>query len=255
MIFLEVLVYALIQGLLEWFPVSSSGHLTMVQMFLKSEPGVLFFVALHFGTLMAVFVYFGKDLVDIMREMVSLRFNTENGKLGLYLLIGAIPAVIAGGLIYTFMEKISDTWLLLAVGFGITSILLFMGSMAPKRNVKITWKIALFIGIAQILSLFRGVSRSGSTIATGLLLGLREREAIKFSYLLSIPLIFGANLVLAGNKPLPSELIWATFVAFGVSLIVMHFSFNYVLNDRKNLRWLGWYMLLLSCGVGTYALL
>lgn len=249
------LILALVQGILEWFPLSSSGHLILVQSALSYEPGFLFDVALHFGTLMAVFVYFGKDIVDIVRDVLSLRFKTDSGKLGVYLVIAVVPAAVAGFFLQKIIESTSDSLFLLAFGFGITSLLLFLGAAAPQKKKDLTWKVALLIGCAQVLSLFRGVSRSGSTIVTGLWLGLNEKESVKFSYLLSVPLIFGANLAVVGNRTLPSELLWATLLAFGVSLVVMHFSFTYVLNKREHLRWLGWYMLLLAISVGVYSLL
>ncbi len=249
------LILAFVQGILEWFPVSSSGHLVLIQSALLYTPGLTFDVALHFGTLMAVFVYFGKDIVDIIRDVLSLKFHTVSGKLGVYLVIATIPAGLAGFFLQKFIEGVFDSLLLLALGFGITSLLLFIGSVAPQRSQVLTWKVALVVGCAQMLSLFRGVSRSGSTIVAGLWLGLNEKEAVKFSYLSSIPLIFGANLTLIGNQTLPSELLWATLLAFAVSLCVMHVSFTYVLNNRKNLRWLGWYTSVLTMGILIFVLL
>ncbi len=251
---IHALTLALVQGILEWFPVSSSGHLILVQTLLSYEPGLLFDVSLHFGTLMAVFVYFGKDIVNIIRDLLSRKFHTDNSKLGIFLFIAAIPVAITGFFLQKFVEEIFDSIFLLAIGFGITSLLLFLGNLAPKKSEKLSWKIALLIGCAEIFSLFRGVSRSGSTVVTGLWLGLNEKEAIKFSYLTSIPLIFGANIFLIGNKTLPSELLWATLLAFGVSLAVMHFSFTYVLNKRENLKWLGLYVLIIAIvtGVGSF---
>ncbi len=251
---ISALVLALVQGILEWFPVSSSGHLVLVQSTLDYESSLFFSVALHFGTLMAVFVYFGKDIIDIIRDLLSLKFQTDAGRLGVLLLIAAIPTALAGVILQRFVEEALGSLLLLALGFGITSLILFFGAAAPQKLDKLSWKGALLIGCVQILSLFRGVSRSGSTIVAGLWLGLKEKEAVKFSYLLSIPLIFGANLVLVGSHTLPTELLWATLVAFGVSLLVMHVSFTYVLNDRKNLRWLAVYTLILALSLGVYAI-
>ncbi len=253
---LIALMLAVVQGITEWFPVSSSGHLALLELLFGYGEGLFFGVALHFGTLMAVFVYFGRDITNILRELLSLRFQTPNGRLGVLLVIASIPAAISGFLLREIITQISGNMGMLALGFLITSIVLLVGSAAPrqaKRRLGIFG--ALLIGCMQVFSLFRGISRSGTTIAAGLLAGLPEKEAVKFSYLLSIPLIFGANLVSVGNRTIPTELLWATLLTFVVSLCVMHFSFTYVLNKRENLRWIAGYVMLLAFGIFVYLVL
>ncbi|MDP3780652.1 MAG: undecaprenyl-diphosphate phosphatase, partial [Nitrosopumilaceae archaeon] len=90
----------------------------------------------------------------------------------------------------------------------------------------------------------------GTTIGTGLLLGLKEKDALKFSFLMSIPAIFGANVLVIGNNPLPKELIWATLVSFVVGLVTIYLLLNKVLTSRRNLRWFGLYALALALGIG-----
>lgn len=250
--FIAALILAIVQGITEWFPVSSSGHLALTEHFLGYDGGLLFGIALHFGTLMAVFVYFGRDITDILREVLSFRFNTPNGRLGLLLFVASIPAAIFGFLLRDVVKSVTGNLALLALGFLITSIVLFVGSAAPRRTKKLGVVGALFIGCMQVFSLFRGISRSGMTIGAGLLSGLNEKEAIRFSYLLSVPLILGANTFFIGNRTLPPDLLWATLVAFFVSLGVMHFSFTYVLNKRENLRWIGCYVLFVALLTGAY---
>lgn len=251
---LAALILAVVQGITEWLPVSSSGHLVVFEHLLGYEVGLLFEVALHLGTLMAVFVYFGRDIMDIARELLSLRFQTENGRLGVLLLIASIPAAVLGFLLRNVIAGVSGNLGMLALGFLITSVVLFIGARASRRaRVRLGAAEALLIGCMQVFSLFRGVSRSGTTIAAGLLSGLPEKEAVKFSYLLSVPLILGANLISVGNSTLPLEMIWATLLAFAVSLCVMHVSFTYVLNKRENLWWIGGYVLLLALLTGMYA--
>jgi len=253
---LIALMLAVVQGIAEWFPVSSSGHLALLELLFGYGGGLFFGVALHFGTLMAVFVYFGRDITNILRELLSLRFQTPDGRLGVLLFFASIPAAISGFLLREIITQISWNLGMLALGFLITSIVLFVGAAAPRRvKRRLSIRGALLIGCMQVFSLFRGISRSGTTIAAGLLAGLPEKEAVKFSYLLSVPLIFGANIVSVGNRTLPSELLWATLLTFIVSLCVMHFSFTYVLNRRENLRWIAGYVLLLALGFGAYFIL
>lgn len=250
---IAALILAVVQGITEWLPVSSSGHLVLVERLIGYEGGLNFEIALHFGTLMAVFVYFGKEIVDILRELFSLRFGTPNGKLGLYVIVGSIPAGIVGFLLRDVIGGVGDLRLL-ALGFMVTGIVLVLGIYAPRRLKPLNGGKAMLIGLAEAFSLLRGISRSGTTIATALWSGMREKDALIFAYLLSVPLILGAN-VMTVNEPLEASLIWATLVSFFVSLGVMNISFTYILNKRENLRWIALYVFVLALGVGAYAFL
>ena len=251
------LLLAIIQGLTEWLPISSSGHLVLFEKILNYSGSLTFDVALHFGTLMAVFVYFGEDIVDIVKEIIRGNFKSDNGKLGLLLIIGTIPAAIVGFLFQKYFEAAFTSLAVVTVGFAITSVILLIASLdfkIPSFKKKFGWKNALFIGCAQALALFPGISRSGTTIAGGLLAGLKEKDAMKFSFLLSIPAIFGAAILEIGNKRIPAEMIWATLVSFLVGLLKIYLLFNYVLSSRKNLRWFALYTLILAVTIGFYLL-
>jgi undecaprenyl-diphosphatase len=115
------------------------------------------------------------------------------------------------------------------------------------------WK-ALLIGCAQAIAIFPGISRSGSTISAGLLAGLTEKDAVKFSFLLAAPAIFGASILEIGNNVLPREMIWATLAAFVVGLLTIHIMLKLIVKNRKNLRWFALYCLLLALGIGVYLL-
>lgn len=243
----SVLLLALIQGILEWFPVSSSGHIAILENFLGINKGLDLEIALHFGTLMAVFVYFRKDIVNIVRDLLHSKWKTANSKLGLLIIIASIPAALIGFLFSSYLK--SSSFLLLGFGWIVTSTALFVGSISKNRIKEvssISYSKAFFIGVAQVLALIPGVSRSGMTISSGLFYGLNEKDSIKFSYLLSIPIIIGANIFAFGNKTIPFEFLFPTLLCFIVGLIFMHFSFNYVLNKRKNLRFFGIYTLILG---------
>ncbi len=250
---ISALILAVVQGIAEWLPISSSGHLVLFQQILNYPGSVMFDVALHFGTLMAVFVYFGKDIVDILEDLLKRKFHTQNAKLGYLLAVGTIPAAIVGFLFKNAIEKAFESLILVALGFGITGLFLFIASLdLRKKKDRISYKDSFLIGIGQAVAIMPGISRSGSTISSGLLLGLDEKTAIKFSFLLSIPAIIGANIIEIGNKTLPRELFWATLLAFVVGLLTIHLMLKYLLTNKKNLRWFGIYTFLLAFGIGVY---
>lgn len=253
MSFLSLVILAVLQGFAEWVPVSSSSQIAIVSHLLNYQSSLFLEVSLHFGTLMAVFVYFGKDIMDILRDVLSGKWKTEEAKLGFALIIAAIPAGIIGFLLKDFVENLQGFGLM-AIGLGITSMLLFIGSISPRKDEKLSYGKALVIGFAQIASLFRGISRSGSTIVSGLLLGLSEKNAVKFSFLLSIPIIFGANLISIGNNTLPSNLFIASLISFAVGISTIHLSFKYILSNRKNLKWFAWFTLIEALIIGGLVL-
>lgn len=252
------IIIAVVQGITEWLPVSSSGHISLVQHILNYPSSLLFDVALHFGTLMAVFVYFGRDISEIVRSIFSLDFKSENGKLGLFIIIATIPAAIVGFLVKDLYEVISGNLLFLSLGFAITGLILFISSISfnkLNKNVnEMSVMDSIFIGFAQIASLLPGISRSGITLSSGLFRNLNEKTALKFAFLMSIPIIFGANILAIGENKLPSNLIWATLVSFLVGIGSIHLLYNYLLVSRRNLKWFGLYALILSFSILIYIL-
>ena len=271
----SALILAIVQGITEWLPISSSGHLVLFESLLNYNGGLAFGVALHFGTLMAVFVYFGRDITEIIKDVFTGRWNTEYGKMGVLIAVASIPAAIVGFLVKDVFESVLSNLGIVALGFGITGLFLFIASLDlthppnPKKTKlisksnsvidnnemrKLGYGKAFLVGIAQALSIVPGISRSGATISSGVLLGLGEKSAMKFAFLMSIPIIFGANIISIGNETLPSELIWATLVSFIVGLLFIHLVFKYLLVKRKNFRWFAVYCLLLAAGIGIYLL-
>lgn len=251
----KAIILAVIQGITEWLPVSSSGHLAVAEKLLNYQTSLTFDVALHFGTLMAVFVYFGRDITDIIQDLLKLKFKTENAKLGIYLAIATIPVAIIGFLFKNAFEQIFSNLTIVALGFAITGIILIIASLPiSKQNNSLTISKSLIIGTSQILSLLPGVSRSGTTTSTAILLGLKEKTALKFSFLMSIPIIFGANILTIGDKTLPKELIWATLVSFIIGLLSLHLIYKYILTSKKNLRYFGFYALLLALVIAVFSI-
>ncbi len=247
------LILAIVQGITEWLPISSSGHLIIFHELLQYKTSLTFDVALHFGTLMAVFVYFGKDIVEIIQDVCSFRFKTEHGQLGVLLLIASIPAAVIGYVFLDFFSRIYSSLSVVAWGFGITGLFLIISSFELKLwGKRFGWKQALFVGCAQVLSILPGISRSGMTLGSGILFGLTPKAAGRFSFLMAIPIIFGANIAVIGNEPLQPSLIWASLVSFAVGLTMLHVLYRFVLTSRRNLRWFGLYALALAAGILTY---
>ena len=249
-----LVVLGIVQGITEWLPVSSSTHIGLVSSWLGIVPTLSVEVALHLGTLMAVFVYFGNDIVSGVRDLLLGEFRTDFARLLLFVGLASIPAGLLGYAFHDMISGYTGSFAFAGGGLLITSLLLFLGSKAPHRSRPLTARGALLIGCVQALSLLRGISRSGSTLVPGLWLGLREREAIRFSFLLSIPVIIGASLVSIGNQPLSSSLFLGTLVSFGVGIGGIHFFFTRVLCDRQNLRWFAVYTGLLGIGILVWQL-
>lgn len=179
----------LIQGLTEFLPVSSSGHLVIAQSLIPnfSQPGVLFDVVLHGGTLVAVLYYFRKKLLSL------------NTRYALFLTVGTIPAVVAAIFFGNFLERLfSDSkwisWELMATG-----VLNILVDFIPKGKGLITLKNSFLVGVAQAISIIPGISRSGATIFTGVALKADRRQVAEFSFLLSIPAILGAMVFQLGK--------------------------------------------------------
>lgn len=202
----QALVLGVVQGLTEFLPVSSTGHLILFP-WLFNWNGVVnslpFDLALHTGTLLAVFLFFWKDWVDLVTAFLknlsggwSKLWADMNSRLFLLLVIGSVPAGIFGVLLDKLAEEKLRSPLLIAlamIGFG--CILYWADSFNGKREMgKLTLKDSILIGFAQVIALVPGISRSGSTITGGLFLGLDRKTATKFSFLLSTPIIAGAAL-------------------------------------------------------------
>lgn len=180
------LIYAIIlgavQGVTEFLPISSSGHLVIAQSLVPSmsEHGVLFEVVLHAGTLLAVIIFFRKKI----RSLTS----NETALLG----IATIPAVLAGVLFGSALEAMFSNVKAVGIEIMISGILCFAIDRAHERKTEISKKQSLFIGIAQAIAIIPGISRSGSTIFAGTAMGIKKAKIAEFSFLLSIPAIAGA---------------------------------------------------------------
>lgn len=190
---IRYLVLGIVQGLTEFLPVSSSGHLVLAQRFLNvNPPGVLLEVVLHLGTLVAILVLFRCDLARLAKAIFS---SGESRKEIILLIVATLPIVLTGFFLGTQIEAAFTSSLLVGICLLITGGLLFVADRAGRRAEKDAIRLpdALVIGFAQAAALLPGISRSGATIGTGMILGIRGREAARFSFLLAIPAILAAG--------------------------------------------------------------
>ncbi len=200
MTILEAVILGLVQGLTEFLPVSSSGHLVIFQHLLKvQEPPLTFDTLVHLGTLIPVFIIFWKDIADIINRPFS--------RLPLLIVVGCIPAAVMGIGLEPMFEKAFESLLVVGIGLLITGGILVLSEKVAASNIRnknwstMTAWDALLIGVMQGIAITPGISRSGSTIAGSLLRGLDREYAARFSFLLSIPAILGASLLQLKDLP------------------------------------------------------
>lgn len=196
---LAAIIWGLVQGLTEFLPISSSGHLVLVPAFLTAlgmdvpEPSLLVSAVLHLGTLLAVLVYFRADLVRLLR----FRSDADSRRMWVLLLVGTVPALV-GLPLEGALERLQDDPTAIGVALVVTSLVLLIGWRLPKGTRTLEdarpWD-ALLIGISQALALVPGLSRSGTTIVTGQARGLSPAEAARYSFLLGVPTIAGGGLL------------------------------------------------------------
>jgi len=209
---MSLILLGLIQGLTEFFPVSSSGHLVIAKYFLKLNlPGAAFEAFLHFGTVVAVIVLFRKDIKELVisffgsiyklshGENISNIFkNNSSSKLAWFLAISTIPAAIIGYTFSSYFEILFSKPIIASLMLTVTGIMLWFGNKkfagGDKNISEITFKDAIFIGLAQAVAIIPGISRSGLTVIAGMSRNLDREFAAKYSFILSVPLILGASM-------------------------------------------------------------
>ncbi len=192
---LIAVVLGIIQGLTEFLPVSSSGHLELAKFILGDdavgEESMLMTVFLHFATALSTLVIFRKDIIDILSGLFSKTDNSHR-KFSLYIILSMIPAVFVGLMFEDQIESLfSQNILLVACMLIVTGILLFLADRAKDTVKSVGVKEAVLVGFAQAVAILPGISRSGATIASSVLLGIDRTKAARFSFLMVVPLIFG----------------------------------------------------------------
>lgn len=259
--FIQPIILGMVQGLGEYLPISSSGHLIVTSWLLKwQDQGLAFDVALHWGTLVAVVIYFRQDIWQLVKSFFSSLipsrrdFATDpHQRMAWLLLLGTIPAALAGKLFEEQIATVLRSPLTVVVTLTLGAIIIFAIDRWGLKNRHIhdlRWKDALIIGLAQAISIIPGVSRSGSTMMAGLGIGLKRDQAARFSFLLSAPIILGAGLLelpaIFSEPDMGSVLIgFISAATFG--FIAIHFLMRYI--STRTFDLFAWYRLGLAAVV------
>lgn len=242
--FIEAILLGLLQGITEFLPVSSSGHLVLASSLLGSDlaPGITFEIVVHFGSFCSIVLYFRQSLGKLIRgilESLTPQAARENRfaqgpdtYLALVILVSMIPA----GLVYVFLEehieRLFDSPALVSMMLMVTGVLLFLTKFASNNTKEVGLFRGLMMGLAQGFALIPGVSRSGSTIATGLFLGVKRDEVANFSFLMVLPVLGGAMLldlldIFSNGIEMSAALV--LFTGFLTSFLSGYFALKYLI--------------------------
>ncbi len=252
MSWLQVVVLAVVQGLTEFLPISSSGHLAIVsRLFFAEDAGASFTAVTQLGTEVAVLVYFARDIGRIVKAWFAGLFNSaQRGvdyRLGWYVIIGTIPIAVFGLLFKDEIRTVARNLWLVATALVVFSAVIAAAEYFGRQTrdaAKLTWRDGVIVGLAQCLALVPGVSRSGATISAGLFLGLERELAARFGFLLAIPAVFASGLfslpdafhpVGEGMSATGPQLLVATLVAFVVGFAAVAWFLRFLV--RHSMYW------------------
>ena len=231
---LQVVILAIVQGIAEFLPISSSGHLNVFQAAMGKVPETAeLSIVLHFGTLLAILAFYWREI---------LRLLSSDRRVIPMLIVGTIPVAVIGVIVKSEFEEYLASPLVAGFMFPITGLMLIIlsrSSKGEKEYVNLTWKQVILIGLAQSLAVSPGISRSGSTITAGALLGLKRQSAATFSFLLAIPAILGAVVLEAkdvfesGKTETDAGLLaLGTLIAFGVGYVSLKWLVDWLEKGR-----------------------
>ncbi|MDC1432752.1 undecaprenyl-diphosphate phosphatase [Polaribacter sp.] len=263
MTIIESIVLGIIQGFTEFLPVSSSGHLELAKVILGDtsvpEESLTFTVVLHFATALSTLVIFRKEVLEIFRGLFQLKWN-EEAKFSVKIILSMIPAVFVGLL---FEEQLAvffnGNLLLVGLMLLLTAVLLLLADKAKSTNKKVSFSNAILIGVSQAIAMLPGISRSGATISTSVLLGIDRTKAARFSFLMVVPLIFGkiGKDVLSGDLNFQSSeiiTIAAGFIAaFVAGLLACKWMISLV--KKSKLSYFSLYCAIVGIAAISYTLL
>lgn len=272
----EAVILGLVQGLSEFLPISSSGHLALLQYFfgIEGESVLAFAVLLHFGTLLSIFAVYYKDIWDLIKELCNTIIDVLKGKgprinanetrrLGFMILTATIPTGFIG---ITFQDFFGDMYLsLVAIGVGLLitgSFLWFAERMSNgKKNVQtMKFRDAFLVGIFQSIAITPGISRSGSTIVGGLLSGIKKELAVKFAFLISIPSVLGAVVLeapAAFKEGMSSDMLIPIIIGVSIAAISGFIAIKTMIRlvSNRKLFYFSFYTWALGATVLAYVLI
>ena len=273
---LKVIFLGIVEGITEWLPISSTGHLILVEEFVKLDVSQefwdMFMVVIQLGAIIAVVVLYWKDLWPFRNKKPKHENVTKVEKaagllcrfvkidkmiMWFKILVSCLPAIVIGLPFNDFIEEKFNNWFVVSVMLIVYGVMfLIVEDYNEKRQAKynsiseITWKTALFIGIFQVLSLIPGTSRSGSTIIGGILVGASRTVAAEYTFFLAIPVMFGASLLKIVKFGLNFTswevviLVTGMLVSFIVSILAIKFLMGYI--KKHNFKVFGWYRIALG---------
>ncbi|OBK16818.1 undecaprenyl-diphosphate phosphatase [Mycobacterium asiaticum] len=248
----QVVVLSVVQGLTEFLPVSSSGHLAIVsRVFFRGDAGASFTAVSQLGTEAAVLVYFARDIIRILRSwfhgLLVKSQRDADYRLGWFVIIGTIPICVLGLLFKDVIRSgVRNLWVVataLVVFSAVIALAEYLGRQTRDIE-RLNWRDAVVVGAAQCLALVPGVSRSGSTISAGLFLGLERELAARFGFLLAIPAVFASGLfslpdafhpVTEGMSATGPQLLASTVIAFIIGLAAVAWFLRFLV--RHNMYW------------------
>ncbi|RXG31336.1 undecaprenyl-diphosphatase UppP [Leeuwenhoekiella palythoae] len=262
---IDAIILGIIQGLTEFLPVSSSGHLELGKAILGDstlpEESLLFTVVLHFATALSTLVVFRKDILDILKGLFQFKWNEET-QFAVKIIISMIPAVIIGLFFEEQLESLfGGNILLVGMMLIITALLLWLADKAKDTQKPVSYSNAFTIGIAQAIAMLPGISRSGATISTSVLLGNDKSKAARFSFLMVVPLIFGkiAKDLLSGEITTESGNFTALSIGFVAAFVSGLIACTWMIKlvKKSKLSWFAIYCLIvgiIAVGFGYYNL-
>ena len=275
MTYLQAVILGLVQGLAEFLPISSSGHLALLENFfgIKEDNMLFFTVLLHFGTLIAVFVVFWKDIWELLQELVltikdlvgrkGLRLNERPvRKLGVMIIVSCIPTAIIGFIFGDLFESFYSKPIVIAIMLIVTALLLIVAETwgGGNRNIEnLNYRNSIFIGIVQGLAIIPGISRSGSTLFASLLCKLDRDFAVKFVFLISIPTILGSLILELPDgiiEGLHGEPVGSVIVGVLVAFLSGFFAVKVMLKvvSNKKLKYFSYYLFAVAAAVIIYTI-
>ncbi|MFC1686100.1 undecaprenyl-diphosphate phosphatase [Nanoarchaeota archaeon] len=241
----QAIILSVVQSITEWLPVSSSGHLALMQHFFGFQ-NLTFDVYLHFASILAVIYVFRSDII----KLLDLR-KLENQRYAAYLIIAVIPIAIVGLTFRDAIESVFSNMVSLGIFFLISGAIVFSTKFVKEKKEK-KRKVGLMesitIGLFQALAILPGISRSGATISAGLFSGLKKEQVIKFSFLLAIPTVLGASVLEARNMAFSGLDLQVLLISFIVTFLVSILAIKLLLKiiRKQGFHWFGVYNILVG---------
>ncbi len=267
---LYIIIFAIVQGISEFLPISSSAHLIILRDILKIGNNIInkdialtFDISLHLGTLIAIFIMFRKEFFSLIKSAIKIKEKNDNKKLFLNIIVATIPAALIGILFEDYIDNfIRQKYLIIAISLIIMGIIIYFVDITHKeiKNIyDLTFKDALIIGISQSFALIPGFSRSGTTIASSRILNIDKESSAKFSFFLSFPIILGAVVLqlLKIDYIILFENLWifslGILVSFITGIICIKAFISYLKNN--NFKIFMYYRLILGIAIILYLLI